>query len=474
MESTFTQYIKSPIQSFPLERASSRAHRGIKQAIFQRQSLGDHHCREQVHVAEIYRSNNTLSYDLFVRGLHEGFGMSPTGVEKMWEIPMAHQKHMASAGRKHLVDRSGDFHRLQLLPGPQLDDLNARFLARIEYGTTWENVPQPCVHSSTADELVVSLYKWCGYVLVDAASRSFYGDALVNTSPQMVRDFLVFDKQSWMLLYQYPSFLAKAMTAPRNLVTQAFDRYVALEEKKKEDAAPYTKALEALQIEAGVSRRDRAIGFQIFHFAMNANAYKMCFWLLAHVLCNPSLLSTIREETAPAIKGNKVDINLLVDEDTCPMLNAAFNETLRYTSAATSGRTVTSHTQIGDKTFYPGVKVLIPYRPGHFDESVFGRNVREFDPQRFLKEKDLTKNPSFRPFGGGAQYCSGRHLARREVVGFLALVLDRFEISLSDAGKDAEGSSSQRFPRLDVNKPNLGIISPMPEDDLRVSIKNRK
>ena len=207
---------------------------------------------------------------------------------------------------------------------------------------------------------------------------------------------------------------------------------------------------------------------------MNANAYKMCFWLLAHILCDSSLLSRIREETAPAIKGNDVDINVLVDEDTCPMLNAAFNETLRYTSAATSGRTVVSHTKIGDKIFYPGVKVLIPYRPGHFDDSVFGLNVHDFDPQRFLKERDLTKNPSFRPFGGGAQHCSGRFLARREVVGFLAFVLNRFDISLSDTGQGTKGSVPQRFPRLDVNKPNLGIISPMLDDDLRVSIRHRK
>ena len=193
--------------------------------------------------------------------------MSSPGVEKMWEVPMAHEKHLGPAGRKHLVDRSGDFHRLQLLPGLQLDDLNARFLARIEYGTTWKNVPQPCILSSTTDELVVSLYKWCGHVLVDAASRAFYGDALVDISPQIVRDFLDFDKQSWMLLYQYPSFLARAMTTPRNLVAKAFDRYVALDPGKKKDAAPYTKALEALQIEAGVSSGDRAIGFQIFHFA---------------------------------------------------------------------------------------------------------------------------------------------------------------------------------------------------------------
>ncbi|KAL8949024.1 MAG: hypothetical protein Q9222_004833 [Ikaeria aurantiellina] len=420
------------------------------------------------HIAEVDKNTKTLSYDLFVRQLHEGFNMSPPGVEKMWEIPMAHEKHLGPAGRKHLVDRSGDFHRLQLFPGPQLEDLIARFLARIEHGTTWENIPRPCVLSSTKDAMVISLYKWCGNVLGDAASRGFYGDALVDTSPRMVQDFLEFDKQSWMLLYQYPSFLASSMLAPRNLVTKAFDRYVALAPERKEDAAPYAKSLEALQIKAGVSSRDRAIGFQIFHFAMNANAYKLCFWLLAHIVCDHSLLSQIRKEIIPAVKGGQVDVSLLVDEKACPVLNAAFNETLRYTSAATSGRTVTSDTRIGNKIFYPGTKVLLPYRPGHFDDTVYGHNVHDFDPQRFLRTKDLIKDPSYRPFGGGAQYCSGRFLARREVVGFIAYVLYRYDI-----GRPEE-SIRQPFPRLDVNTPNLGIISPMPGEDLRVSIRHRE
>ncbi|KAL8800175.1 MAG: hypothetical protein Q9200_007333, partial [Gallowayella weberi] len=413
--------------------------------------------------------------------------MSPVGVEKMWEVPMAHENHVSPAGRKRLMDRSRDFHRLQLFPGRQLDDLNAGFITRIEHGTTWNNIPQPCILSSTADEMVVSLYKWCGYVLVDAASRGFYGDALVDTSPQIVRDFLEFDKQSWMLFYQYPSFLAKAMTAPRERITQAFDRYIALHSEKKKDAAPYTKALAAEQTDAGISTRDGAIAFQIFHFgytlltalplkfvsrtdpvpSTNANAYKVCFWLLAHILYDPSLLSAIRKETAPAVEGGKVDINLLVDETTCPTLNAAFNETLRYTGAVTSSRTVLSQTTIGGKTLYPGVRVLLPSRPGHFEESVFGSNSLEFDPQRFLKEKNLTKTPLFRPFGGGAQYCSGRYLARREIVGFIAFVLNRFEIGLSNAGQRSGRSTPQRSPRLDVNTPNLGIIPPMLDDDIR-------
>lgn len=113
----------------------------------------------------------------------------------------------------------------------------------------------------------------------------------------------------------------------------------------------------------------------------------------------------------------------------------------------------------------------MPYRLGHFDKEQFGPNVDDFDPQRFLRDNDLANNPAYRPFGGGSQYCSGRFLARREVLGFIAFVLDRFELDLDGTGNGKW--RGQRFPRQDVNKPNLGIISPMPGDDVRVSIRYR-
>ena len=208
---------------------------------------------------------------------------------------------------------------------------------------------------------------------------------------------------------------------------------------------------------------------------MNANVYRMCFWLVGHTIYEPSLVSTIRNEIGPAIKAGKLDINYLVEDQNCPMLNAAFNETLRYTNASASGRVVLSPTNIGGKTLYPGAKVYMPYRQSHFSDEVFGSNMFEFDPQRFVSNKELAKSPAYRPFGGGTQYCSGRFLARREVVGFLAFILDQFDIGLRNtSGDDAPESGMQHFPRMDINKQNIGVISPVPGDDIILSIKPRK
>ncbi|KAL9100798.1 MAG: hypothetical protein Q9163_003864, partial [Psora crenata] len=86
--------------------------------------------------------------------------------------------------------------------------------------------------------------------------------------------------------------------------------------------------------------------------------YKMCFWLVVQTIYEPSYLSTTRNEIGPAIKGGRVDINYLVEEN-------------------------------------------MPYGSSHSDDKIPNPNTFEFDPQQFTKDKELTKKPAYQSFRGG-------------------------------------------------------------------------
>lgn len=45
--------------------------------------------------------------------------------------------------------------------------------------------------------------------------------------------------------------------------------------------------------------------------------------------------------------------------------------------------------------------IMIPSRELHINEAVFGAKPLDFDAERFLNDKQLAKDPSFKPFGGG-------------------------------------------------------------------------
>ena len=144
------------------------------------------------------------------------------------------------------------------------------------------------------------------------------------------------------------------------------------------------------------------------------------------------------------------------------------------TNSATSVRNVVCDTVINGRTYQAGTKILMPYRQLHFNNDVFGVNADLFDHERFLRTKNLNRNPNYKPFGGGSTLCSGRFIAKREVIAFVALILNRFDLELSRTPDGSEKGGEQSFPRFDYTKPGLGIMDVKDNDDLVVVLKPRK
>ena len=183
---------------------------------------------------------------------------------------------------------------------------------------------------------------------------------------------------------------------------------------------------------------------------------------MAYLVFDPKLYAAIKLEIRMAVRDGSPGLETRLEE--CPQLVALYNEVLRLTTASASIRTVESATPLGNVTLRAGGKVLLPFRQLHFNSEVFGANVHNFDPERFLRDKNLSKSPSFRPFGGGSTYCPGRYVARREVLVFIALAMYRFDIKLA-------GMEGLAFPKLDTKKPSLGIMMPRAGEDVQVIIE---
>ena len=175
------------------------------------------------------------------------------------------------------------------------------------------------------------------------------------------------------------------------------------------------------------------------------------------------LLSTVREETATAVRPD-APLSLPYIMDSCPWLSALFHEALRVCSASSSIRLVTTPTSIGGKELPAGSRVIVPFRQLHFDSNVYGPDVDDFAPERFIRSKTLTHSSSYRPFGGGISYCPGRFIARQEVGVFVTLVLARFKV---------EVAGDMKMPELDAEKPTTGLMSPKPGEDVLLKLTPR-
>lgn len=96
-----------------------------------------------------------------------------------------------------------------------------------------------------------------------------------------------------------------------------------------------------------------------------------------------------------------------------------------------------------------GTEVLVPYRQLHFDDRTFGKAPEYFDSDCFLDKNDLSRSSNFRPFGGGTTYCPGRFVAKREVLTFVALVLERFDVVVAEQ----ENGGTAPFPQIEDGRP---------------------
>ncbi|KAL8840529.1 MAG: hypothetical protein Q9176_003856 [Flavoplaca citrina] len=234
------------------------------------------------------------------------------------------------------------------------------------------------------------------------------------------------------------------------------DAYFHLPQQQRPGAAWLIQTLEAEMRARGIGSTDIAALLMMTSWVVNGNAYKLCFWVLTHILYDPSLLAATRAEALSAVHDSASPNELASNLEKCPRLNAVFNETLRITTSSSTIRNVVDTITVGGKRLRKGTKVLVPYRQLHFDDRAFGKNPQVFDSDRFFDRKELSRSSNFRPFGGGTTYCPGRFVAKREVLTFVALALARFDIKLAEQGK----SEIPPFPQIEDGKPCLGIMGP--------------
>ena len=132
-------------------------------------------------------------------------------------------------------------------------------------------------------------------------------------------------------------------------------------------------------------------------------------------------------------------------------------ETLRlYPPNRSTAREAAQDCRLGNYKVRAGSQVVMPQWVVHRDERFFDR-PNEFIPDRWTSEfeKKMHKYAYF-PFGGGPRLCIGRSFAMMEIALVLAIITDKFEISLD--------SSDEVEP--------IPLVLLRPKNDLKVTLRS--
>jgi cytochrome P450 len=171
---------------------------------------------------------------------------------------------------------------------------------------------------------------------------------------------------------------------------------------------------------------------------MNANSIPNAYCALLEMLSNPGLVPEVRVELEsvgyPALQPSEY---VTVIPSKVPLLRSIYFESLRVHINAVNFREVLEHTDLVTEghtwKLEKGGVVTLAGTVLQEDEELHPQ-PKQFQPKRFM-DKDLGgggENAAkyMKPFGGGTSYCPGRVFAEKQIIGFLAAVVMRYDMKI--------------------------------------------
>lgn len=194
------------------------------------------------------------------------------------------------------------------------------------------------------------------------------------------------------------------------------------------------RMLTARDPETGETLSRENIGYQMITFLVaghetTSGLLSFATWLL---LKHPETLAKARAQVDDVLGDAMPDVE---DIGRLTYIEQVLEETLRlWPTAPAFGVHARETTTIGGRYRVTPDDVLLVLTPAlHRDPTVW-EAPEEFRPERFAPEQAAKLPPNaWKPFGNGQRACIGRGFAMQEAVLVLALMLQRFDISLADS-----------------------------------------
>ncbi|KAL4959538.1 cytochrome P450 [Aspergillus stella-maris] len=406
---------------------------------------------DPVDVSEVNRRSTAFTLEPLAKDLLLKFGISKTSVERLFlpytnvnphEDGKGKGKAQAQRGTGILdaTDTILDLYRQHLSPGDRLNtfiesDIIPRMTEILSPTTT----------------------------LVNGIVISYYGDIIADLQPDFAGRYIAWEKSSWKFLMGLPGFLSRDMLSAKGDMIGLFEGYFSLPPTERGHGNFWVEAVEGLLRGLGLGNGEIGKVFMLHTSSIVGNMYKLSFWLLAHILYDKPLLEAIATEIRPAFNPQTKSVDHTYLTEKCPLLDSLYSEVLRLVVTSPMTRYVSETSTVGGKVLREGSKVLIIYHHLHTNKSTWGPTPEKLQPSRFLNDKTLKTNISYRPWGGGKHVCPGRFLAKKAVFTFVALLLGQYHVGLD---------GDQSFPRADLAKAS-GVLSWAEGEDVIVSLSTR-
>ncbi|WOL13759.1 cytokinin hydroxylase [Canna indica] len=165
-----------------------------------------------------------------------------------------------------------------------------------------------------------------------------------------------------------------------------------------------------------------------FFFAGHETTALLLTWTIMLLATNPSWQEKARAEVAQVCGDDPPSSEHLPK---LALLNMVISESLRlYPPATLLPRMAFEDIKLGDLHIPKGLSIWIPVLAIHHDEEIWGKDVHEFNPNRFaIRSFSLTRH--LMPFASGPRNCVGQAYAMMEAKIILAMLISNFSFTIS-------------------------------------------
>ena len=294
-----------------------------------------------------------------------------------------------------------------------------------------------------------------------------------------------------LMLNVAPSILAPKGCSARTKIGAAFTHYFENYIPRRTHSSAMTLSRYTVNTRHGISLWNQGLLEVGTLIGILANTIPTLFYLLVRICADHKLLQNIRDELENTAVVNCSEkskrVLILSMRERCPLLHSTFQELLRFHAKGANARYVREDTMLDDQYLLKkGMIVHMPMAVMHFDPTIWGADAEEFKAERFLKKSDDQRklNPNngemrlkpsgekdskqiltaYRPFGGGASLCPGRHFVTLEALALTAIMVLRFDIE--------PVNREWRIPPQKQESLATNVFPPA--HDIKVTIRRRK
>jgi hypothetical protein len=121
------------------------------------------------------------------------------------------------------------------------------------------------VLSRSGNSAVVSLLTLCVNAFITDETEAYFGPALLQRSPNLVKAFLDWEYCNWKFLFMLPDALAQDMIRSKSTITGAFADYYLQPRSERPGSVYFVEALEDMLREVGLTE-DEMGKFTLLHY----------------------------------------------------------------------------------------------------------------------------------------------------------------------------------------------------------------